>query len=80
MAKKTVADSSSSTGQRVGLRYVGNGAYLPGLPARDLGAADLVEYGAIIAEMEQAGTLGQLYEEVVSTSSTTGEGEGVTNA
>lgn len=72
MAKKTAA-------QRVGLRYIGGGAYLPGLPARDLGAADLVEYGAIIAEMEQAGTLGQLYEEVTSTNAVA-EGEGVTNA
>lgn len=74
MAKKAAA------AQRVGLRYIGGGSYLPGLPARDLSAADLVEYGAIIAEMEQAGTLGQLYEEVTSTGSVTGEGEGVTNA
>lgn len=73
MAKKAAA------AQRVGLRYVGGGSYLPGLPARDLTAADLVEYATIIAEMEQAGTLGLLYEEVVSTGSTT-EGEGVSNA
>lgn len=70
--------------QRVGLRYIGNGSYLPGLPARDLGAADLVEYAAILAEMEQAGTLGLLYEEVTLTSSvtegSTTEGEGATHA
>ena len=33
--KVTVDSTSSSTGQRVGLRYLGGG-YLPGLPARDL--------------------------------------------
>lgn len=64
---------------RVGLRYLGGG-YLPGLPARDLNAAELVEYAPQIAEMEQAGTLGLLYEEVVSTGSTTEEEEGVINA
>lgn len=76
--KVTVDSTSSSTGQRVGLRYLGGG-YLPGLPARDLNAAELVEYADLIAQMEQAGTLGQLYEEVTSTSSVTVE-EGTNNA
>ena len=72
MAKQKVAPT------RVGLRYLGGG-YLPGLPARDLNAAELVEYEAQIAEMEQAGTLGQLYEEVTEPAEVT-KGEGVTNA
>lgn len=59
MAKRTTAAT-----QRTGLRYIGDGAYFPGLPARDLNAADLVAYAGPIAEMEQAGTLGTIYEPV----------------
>lgn len=75
MAKKTTTPAPV----RSGLRYIGNGAYLPGLPARDLSAADLVEYADVLTAMEQAGTLGLLYEEVTAPATVTEE-EGATHA
>lgn len=44
-----------------GYRYIGNGAYFPGIPLRDLAAHDLVRFAAAIDEHRKAGTLTQLY-------------------
>jgi hypothetical protein len=37
-----------------GMRYVGGGDYLPGIPARDLTAEEAVEHRAAIEENEAA--------------------------
>lgn len=43
------------------LRYIGGGGYIPGVPARDLTAADVAQYGARIAQ-EEAASGTRLYE------------------
>ena len=37
-----------------GLRYVGDGEWIPGVPARDLDAAEAARYGAVIRANERA--------------------------
>lgn len=50
--------------QSSGLRYIGEGAFLPGVPARDLSAAEVVLYAVQLEEAQQAGTLAMLYQPV----------------
>jgi hypothetical protein len=59
-----MATKQKAVPKRTGLRYIGNGAYLPGLPACDLNAADLVLYATEIAALEAAGNLLSIYEPV----------------
>ncbi len=42
------------------LKYVGDGAYIHGVPARDLTAAEALEFGALITAQQDA-TQMQLY-------------------
>lgn len=39
---------------KIELTYVGDGAYIHGVPARDLTAAEALEFGALITEQQQA--------------------------
>jgi len=43
------------------LRYIGDGGYIPGVPARDLTAADVAQHGDRIAA-EEAASNTRLYE------------------
>jgi hypothetical protein len=44
-----------TTSQRVGgLRYVGNGVYIPGVPARNLSPDEVLEYSDIITAQQEA--------------------------
>lgn len=45
------------------LRYVGDGAYIHGVPARDLTEEEAAQFGALIREQEQAAHM-TLYEPV----------------
>lgn len=40
--------------QGSGLRYVGNGVYIPGIPARDLSYDEVLEYSDIITAQQEA--------------------------
>lgn len=54
-----------NAGRRVvGLRYIGGGAYLPFVPARDLTAEEMERYKPILDEAEQSGSFAGLYEPV----------------
>lgn len=44
-----------------GLRYIGNGAFLPQVPARDLTPAEVEKYAGLLAEAEASGTKALLY-------------------
>lgn len=45
-----------------GLRYIGGGAFLPHVPARDLSVAEVELYAELLSEAEAAGTLAGLYQ------------------
>lgn len=45
----------------VGLRYVGGGAFLPHVPARDLTADEVTQYAVWLEEARAAGTLDGIY-------------------
>lgn len=79
-----MAKAKKATG---GLRYIGNGAFLPLVPARDLTPAEVEKYADLLKEAEASGTKALLYvaadetsaqaEEVVGDSQ---DGMEVTNA
>jgi hypothetical protein len=48
-----------------GLRYIGAGAWIPGVPARDLSAEEAEQHAAAIEAAAQAGHI--LYESVTKT-------------
>lgn len=59
-----------------GLRYIGAGAFLPHVPARDLSAAEVAQYAAWLNEAEAAGTLTLLYQPLPNPQPSTGSGGG----
>lgn len=65
MAKQTV-DTTPPKRSIVGLRYTGEGAYLPGVPARDLSGAEMKQYEAVLDEARDNGTFDRLYQPVYS--------------
>lgn len=44
-----------------GLRYIGNGAFLPLVPARDLTPAEVEQYADLLKEAEASGSKALLY-------------------
>jgi hypothetical protein len=66
MAKRATepAPAAIEDKQIVGLRYTGNGAYLPYVPARDLSATEVAQYQALLDEAREAGTFERLYEPI----------------
>jgi hypothetical protein len=59
-----MAKSKAETVPAGGLMYVGNGAYIPGVPARDLTVEEAEKFGPTIAEYDTTAS-GPLYVETL---------------
>ena len=54
MAKKSIAEETGEVTPGAGLRYVGDGEYIFGVPARDLSAEEAATYATQIAATHAA--------------------------
>ncbi|RIK41604.1 MAG: hypothetical protein DCC55_11345 [Chloroflexi bacterium] len=69
-----MAKRAEEKAQVVGLRYIGEGAYLPHVPARDLTAAEMEQYQVLLDEARAAGTFERLYQPVYEAQSEVSDG------